>query len=79
METLKNLEKYKFYRKIFQIKVIEFRKPYLLILSIYSTLAGIAKIRSYQFFNMEISIFLLYILIADLESFSKYYNKIFFG
>jgi len=33
---LKNLKKYKFYKKIFQTKVVEFKKIYLLIyLSIY--------------------------------------------
>jgi len=34
METLKNLEKYKFYRKVFMIKVAGLKKIYLLILSI---------------------------------------------
>jgi len=57
------------------MKVIGFRKPYLLILSIW-----LASPRSgyIDFFKMEISIFLSYILVADLESFSKYYNKISF-
>jgi len=32
MEILKNLEKYKFCRKMFKIKVIEFKKIYLLII-----------------------------------------------
>jgi len=35
METLKDLEKYKFHRKMFWIKVVRFKKINLLILSVW--------------------------------------------
>jgi len=40
IEILEYLGKYKFYRKVFQIKVVRFRKIYLLILSIWFLVAS---------------------------------------
>jgi len=43
-ESMETLKKYKFYRKIFQIKVVGFKKVCSTVISL--TLAGVVKIKS---------------------------------
>jgi len=73
METLKNLEKYKFYRKIFQTKSCRvqkdlFTEPYQFDFRWHHQ----DQVKLTLIFLNENPHFLLHILVTDLESFSKH-------
>ena len=59
IETPKNLKKYKFYRKMFQIKVIRFKKIYSILSSVWPWLASWGQIKVIlNFFNGTPSIYI---------------------
>jgi len=66
--------KYKYYKKIFWIKVILFEKMYLLILSVDLEWHRQGQDKVKLNF-LDVTYFLLHILIVLVETFSEYYNK----